>query len=113
MGEDASPPTPDEVGERLRQIRAAGGPANGSSDADVSGARPALSGLGVAMRIGVEMVSALVVGVGIGYGLDHLLGTRPWMMLVFFFLGSAAGILNVWRVVSGQDAAVKGGNNKD
>ncbi|MBF0354686.1 MAG: AtpZ/AtpI family protein [Alphaproteobacteria bacterium] len=119
MGEDTSPPTPNEVGERLRRIRAAQSDEAGASGLDASGKRPALSGLGAAMRIGVELVSALIVGVGIGYGLDHFLGTRPWLMVLFFFLGSAAGILNVWRAVSGQGYAVgyrdedDGGKNKD
>jgi len=64
------------------------------------------SGLGLAFRLGIEMVSALAVGVGIGWLLDEWLGTRPWLMILFFFLGSAAGILNVIRVASGQGSAV-------
>jgi ATP synthase protein I len=63
------------------------------------------AGLGFALRIGVELVAALVVGVGIGYGLDRWLGTAPWLMVTFFFLGSAAGFLNVYRVVSGYGYA--------
>jgi len=55
------------------------------------------SGLGQAFRIGAEMISALLVGVGIGWGLDTLLGTKPWMMVIFIFLGGAAGILNVYH----------------
>lgn len=58
-------------------------------------------GLGFAMRIGVELVSALIVGVVIGYFLDQWLGTTPWLMLLFFVLGSAAGIINVYRTVTG------------
>ena len=50
------------------------------------------------MRVGVEMVSALVVAVAIGWGLDWLLGTRPILTAVFVLLGGAAGVLNVWRV---------------
>ena len=64
------------------------------------------SGMGLAFRLGIEMVSALAVGVGIGWLLDEWLGTRPWLMILFFFLGSAAGILNVIRVASGQGSAV-------
>lgn len=56
--------------------------------------------LGLAFRIGVELVAALAVGVGIGYGLDLWLGTKPWLMVVFFFLGAGAGILNVYRAVN-------------
>lgn len=63
-------------------------------------------GLGLALRVGVELVSALIVGVGIGFLLDRWLGTKPWLLIVFFVLGSAAGVLNVFRVVSGQGGAV-------
>ena len=53
--------------------------------------------LGVAMRISVELAAGLVVGGGIGYFLDRWLGTGPWLMIVFFFFGAAAGIRNVMR----------------
>ena len=63
------------------------------------------TGLGFALRIGIELVAALVVGVGIGFLLDRWLGTAPWLMVVFFFLGSAAGFLNVYRAVQGYGYA--------
>lgn len=69
-----------------------------------------MSGLGGAFRIGVEMVSALAMGVGIGLGLDWWLGTKPWFLVVFFLLGSAAAFLNVYRVAMGYGLAV--GYNK-
>ncbi len=53
---------------------------------------------GLGMRVGVEMVSALVVAVAIGWGLDRWLGTRPIFIGVFVLLGGAAGVLNVWRI---------------
>lgn len=56
------------------------------------------SGFGQAMRIGAELISALVVGTGIGWFLDRWLDTKPWFMITFIFLGGAAGILNVYRV---------------
>ena len=59
---------------------------------------PPQTGVGLAFRIAVELVSALFVGAGIGWGLDEWLGTRPWLMLVFLILGSAAGMLNVYRL---------------
>lgn len=53
--------------------------------------------MGYAFRIGVELVAGLVVGGGIGWLLDEALGTSPFLLILFFFLGSAAGILNVFR----------------
>ena len=50
------------------------------------------AGTGMALKIGVEFVSAVGVGVGIGLLLDYWLGTKPWLMIVFFLLGSAAGV---------------------
>lgn len=47
------------------------------------------------MRLSTELVAGVIVGGLIGLGLDMLLGTAPWLLLVFFFLGSGAGILNV------------------
>jgi ATP synthase protein I len=52
---------------------------------------------GFAFRIGVELVVALAVGGGIGWLLDHWLGTLPLFLLVFFVLGAVAGLLNVFR----------------
>ena len=56
------------------------------------------SALAIGVRVGVEMVSALVVAVAIGWGLDWVFGTRPILMAVFVLLGGAAGVLNVWRM---------------
>lgn len=64
------------------------------------------SALGFAWRVGLELVSALVVGVAIGYLLDRWLGTRPWLLILFFVLGSAAGLLNVFRLTRGLGGAV-------
>jgi ATP synthase protein I len=62
--------------------------------------------LALAWRIGVELVVAIVVGTGLGWAFDRWLGTAPWGMIVMFFLGTAAGMLNVWRAVTGQGMAV-------
>ncbi len=59
---------------------------------------PPKSALGLAFRVSVELVSALAVGVAIGWALDTWLGTSPWMMIVFIVLGGMAGMMNVYRV---------------
>ena len=53
--------------------------------------------MGVAMRIAVEMISALAVTGVIGWFLDQWLNTRPWLMLVMLLLGSVVGLLNTYR----------------
>ena len=51
--------------------------------------------LGRAMKISTELVAAVVVGATLGYILDNWFGTKPWLIISFFFMGVAAGILNV------------------
>src|SRR6266478_8072903 len=62
-------------------------------------------GLGLGFRIGIELVVAVAVATGLGWAIDRWLGTRPWGMIVLFFLGVAAGMLNVYRAVTGVSAA--------
>jgi ATP synthase protein I len=69
------------------------------STADAASGGKAASSLGVGMRVGVELVSALLVAFAIGYGLDRWLHTLPLFLVIFVLLGGAAGIANVWRLV--------------
>ena len=55
------------------------------------------SKLGIAFKMSTEMVAAVVVGTVIGFILDNWFGTKPWLILIFFFVGVVAGILNVIR----------------
>ncbi|HEX2592808.1 MAG TPA: AtpZ/AtpI family protein [Rhizomicrobium sp.] len=87
-----SGPNPDklrELGAELDEIR--------RKEAAKQANKPAPTSLGIAFRFSTEMVAALIVGGGLGWGLDRLLGTRPIFLLVFFVLGAAAGIRNVMR----------------
>ena len=54
--------------------------------------------MGNAFRLGTELVAAVVVGTIIGFILDTWFDTKPWLIIIFFFIGSAAGMLNVVRV---------------
>lgn len=58
-------------------------------------------------RIAVELLAAIVVGAGIGWGLDQWLGTRPWLLILFFILGAVAGLMNVYRTGVELDRAAK------
>ena len=51
--------------------------------------------LGNAFKLGTELVAAVAVGSIIGFILDNWFGTKPLLIIVFFILGSVAGILNV------------------
>ncbi len=53
------------------------------------------SNMGTAFKMSTELVSAVVVGTIIGFILDNWFGTKPWLILIFFFVGVIAGILNV------------------
>jgi ATP synthase protein I len=55
------------------------------------------SNLGIAFKMSTEMVAAVVVGTIIGFILDNWFGTKPWLILIFFFVGVVTGILNVVR----------------
>jgi ATP synthase protein I len=64
------------------------------------------SGMGVAMRIGVELVVATLVGTALGWWGDGYFGTAPWLMIVGIILGAAAGFRNIHRYIQqmqGQD----------
>ena len=63
---------------------------------NINNSTPA-SKLGIAFKISTEMVAAVVVGTIIGFILDNWFGTKPWLILIFFFVGVIAGILNVIR----------------
>lgn len=100
MSENSPPPSPNDFDARLKAARARRAGRGGSERLSRGG------GLAMALRIGVELVAALIVGVGIGVLLDRWLGTAPWLMVLFFVLGAAAGMMNVFRVVAGYDSAV-------
>ena len=53
------------------------------------------SNIGSAFKMSTDLVSAVVVGTIIGFILDKWFGTKPWLILIFFFVGVIAGIMNV------------------
>ena len=56
--------------------------------------------MGSAFKLGTDLVSAVAVGTIIGFILDGWFGTTPWLIIIFFFLGSIAGIWNVIRAAN-------------
>ena len=57
--------------------------------------KPGPSPIGNAFKLSTELVSAVAVGTIIGFILDKTFGTKPWLILIFFFVGVIAGIMNV------------------
>ena len=53
------------------------------------------SSIGAAFKLSTELVAAVAVGTIIGFILDNTFGTKPWLIIIFFFIGVVAGIINV------------------
>ena len=102
MSEESPTSSLEELDAKLKAARGQR-PAAGTKGTE--GDTRAGAGLGMALKIGMEFVSAVGVGVGIGLLLDYWLETKPWLMIVFFLLGSAAGFLNIFRTMSGYGYA--------
>jgi ATP synthase protein I len=84
-----------ELGARLDEVQRRKEKAKG----------PPPTQLGIAGRFATELVAALIVGGGLGWGVDWLFGrfgihTRPVFLIVFFVVGAAAGIRNVMRAAT-------------
>jgi ATP synthase protein I len=108
MNDDKNISDLDDLGARLKQAQK--GPIDPTlADNDKNNEKG--SALGLAFRVGVELISAVAIGTAIGWGLDYWLDTRPWLMLVFIVLGGAAGVMNVYRMASGFGYAA--GYDKD
>jgi ATP synthase protein I len=103
MSDDRPPDALARLAERLDKARAqdSGKPAVDSGDS--AGQQQAL---GIGFRIGIEFVVAIAVAMGLGWTFDRVLGTKPFAMIVMFFLGVATGMLNVYRAITGQGGVV-------
>ena len=76
-----------------------------------SGAGGGAAGLGFGLRAGMELVAAELVAGAIGYGLDHLFHTLPLFLVIFILLGGAAGVMNVWRLMTPTGPGRKDGRS--
>ncbi|HMK71330.1 MAG TPA: AtpZ/AtpI family protein [Xanthobacteraceae bacterium] len=83
------------LGQGLGQARERAGP---PSDGPGGGDRATTaSGYARGFRLSSELVGGVLVGAGLGWLIDRLLGISPWGFIVFLLLGFAAGVLNVMR----------------
>lgn len=92
-----------DLDKRLDGVRAQ----QASKEPDYESAAVRSRGMAYGLRMASELVGAVLVGGLIGYFLDQWLGTTPWLFLVFFFLGFAAGILNVLRAFTKLQEEIK------
>ena len=103
----AKPPQDDERAMRARLDALKGKLEHRAAEQRQRAASAAPSGGGfggpgvtLGLQAGAEFVAAILLGGAIGWGLDRLLGTRPWLLIGFFLLGTVAGVKNVIRVTS-------------
>ena len=61
---------------------------------------PQTSNIGQAFKLSTELVASVLVGTIIGFILDNWFDTKPWLIIIFFFLGAAAGMLNVIKAAN-------------
>jgi ATP synthase protein I len=80
------------LGERLARDQA-----GRSSDSPGEDRTATASGYARGFRLSSELVAGVLVGAGLGWLIDRLLGIAPWGLIVFLLLGFAAGVLNVMR----------------
>ncbi len=90
-------PPVTSLGDRVRKAQKAIEPRNESRLNETHA-------YGMAMRLVAELVSGLIIGMLFGWLLDKWLGTKPWLLIIFIFLGLGAGIFNVVRAAKQIEA---------
>lgn len=83
------------LGERIQAAKAAQNPGGNAGGGE--GSQEHYSTAQIAWRMVTELVAGLGIGVVAGYGLDVILGTTPWLMVLFTGLGFAAGVKTMMR----------------
>ncbi len=63
-------------------------------------------------RLSSELVAGVLVGAGLGWLIDRLLGVSPWGFFIFLLLGFAAGVLGVMRSAGVVATNTIDGNNR-
>ena len=95
----------DRLNHRLSEVR---NDRKSQTDQSGSGAAPSnASAMARGFRLSSELIAGVLVGAVIGWGIDRLLSTSPWGLIVFFLLGFTAGVINVMRAagVANRDAS--------
>lgn len=58
---------------------------------------------GSGFQISIELFAGTAVGASIGYFLDDLFDSKPFLLIIFLLIGGAAGILNAYRTAKGME----------
>lgn len=104
MSDSDKPPSFEDLGSRIAKVRQRAGL---DEKGKASGEPPPSGELGAGWRISIEIVVALALSTALGWALDQWFGTTPWLMLVFLFLGAAAGINNAVKTMNRMDRAAQ------
>ena len=86
----------DDLASRIARAKAERPVIKPAAEAQGSG----MQGANRAYRLASEFVAAIIVGAGLGYGVDLLFGTRPWATIILLLLGFCAGVLNIVRATA-------------
>ena len=99
-GSKSSSQEPSQPDDLQRRIEAAQARHAGETDSETDN-----SLLGMAWRISTELIIAVLIGCGLGFGIDSLVGTKPFITILGLCLGLAAGLRNTFRLVLEMEAA--------
>ena len=94
--------TPEDLGQKIKQAQTREQPAPVVK-------QPISPQTNKAIKAGTDFIAALVVGVVLGYWIDRWLHTTPIGIIIFLFLGFAAGFMNLYRSQTGHDDTDKKG----
>ena len=105
FGTGGSGPSEEELAARLRALDRRLDERKQKQVAIAEKGRPGSSGFARALSLPGTFISAILVGAGIGWGIDRFFGVTPWGIFVFTLLGFCAGVLNVLRMTGHMSPA--------
>ena len=92
--------------ERIKQAKSRGGILTPEEQEQADQKRKGFAAIARGMRIGLEFVGGIVVGIVLGLVLDDWLETEPLMLICGLFLGFGAGMMNIYRLINNMDATI-------
>lgn len=90
----ADDPRLDSIDERLDRLDAAVHPKKGGTSVEAD------PNYRIGSRVLADLVAGVAGGLLFGWLFDNWLGTTPWLMLVFLFLGIIVAFKNILRLTS-------------